>query len=220
MPGFRRKEDVDAGGHRGIIPEDTTVFAVCTIGDGKLINIKNGANAGRTARLYNLGFEVLNGRFKGGRFWHDFWCNIEPDPEGKEPEPFGSHMQFCDLCDIGSVYDKDGNYPVPITTSDIKELAANKFIGIPVVAHLGVETYTTKDKTTQTKNIIKNLYAITSEQMDQVRPRIEIVVAAARKRAAKRAAASGATGLDDTAFGFPPDGEDPLAPVIDEDPVI
>lgn len=194
--GFGRDKSVDSGGYRGVIPENTSVPVVMIECNPKLVPIKNGDNAGKTSRLYSCVFEVLAGKYEGGRVWHDIWCNVEPDPAGGDPEVFGSHSQFCDVCDIRNLKEDDGSYPLPTNDDDIKKVA-NALVGTSFIAVAGIRTFTRRDQTTGETNTIKSIIQMNEAQMDQISSNIAAVMDKVAKQQARRKARDGASGFED-----------------------
>ena len=196
MSGFGRNEAVDSGGFRGLIPDNTTIPVIIIEGDASLVKMKQGDNAGRTARIYKPVFEVIVGKYRGGRVYSDIWCNVEPDPSGGDPLVFGSHMTFCDMCDAANVKESDGSYPTAANETEAKTIV-NRFVGAMMLVTVGTQDYNKKDGTTGTKNTIKSIHAMNPDQ------KTELVEAAAKiqqkvaKQKAKKSANSGGSGFDE-----------------------
>lgn len=195
--GFGRNKEKDKGfGFRGPIPRNTSVPAVLIECEGKLISIKNGDNAGKTARLYSCIFEIIRGKYQGGRIWHDIWCNVEPDAAGGDDEVFGSHMQFCDLSDVAGVKDDDGDYITPLTEEDVIALG-NRFVGVACIITTGVRKFKRSDKTTGEANSVNGFLALTEEQVEVVKDDVAAILKSAAEYQAKKAVESGASGFED-----------------------
>lgn len=196
MAGFGRNEAVDSGGFRGLIPDNTTIAALVIDGDASLIKLKNGDNAGKTARIFKPVVECLIGKYKGGRVYGDVWCNVEPDPAGGEPHVFGSHMTFCDICDITGTKEEDGSYPTAANEAEAKAIA-QRFVGGFVLVTVGTEEYPKRDGSTGIKNTIKSVSAMTDEQKEQL---ADAAVKTQEKMArylAKKNVAAGGDGFSD-----------------------
>lgn len=205
MAGFGRDKSVDSGGFRGIIPDNTIVPVIVIEGDASLVKMKNGKNAGKTARIFKPVFEVIFAKYSGGRIYGDVWCNVEPDPAGGEPHVFGSHMTFCDLCDISDVHEDDGTFPIANDEAEAKALS-QRFIGKMMLLTVGVQDYPKRDGSTGTKNTVKGLNPMNEEQVTQMTEHGASTMEKIAKQAAARAAREGGSGLeeeddnDDTPF--------------------
>lgn len=204
MAGFGRDESKDSGGFRGVIPDNTTVPAVIIDGDASFVKMKRGDNAGKIARIYKPVFECVFGKFKGARVYSDVWCNVEPDPAGGEPNVFGSHMTFCDICDYADVKEDDGTYPIAATEEEAKRIC-QKFVGKTMLITVGTETYTKRDGNEGVKNTLKSVSEMTEEQKETVMDSVAATLERVAKQNAKKEVASGGSGLpddddDDTPF--------------------
>lgn len=194
--GFGRDKSVDSGGFRGIIPDNSTVPVAIVGAEGKFVTIRNGENAGKVARIYSLVLEVIRGKYAGGRLWPDVWCNVQPDPSGGDDEVFGSHAQFCDICDAGQVYDEDGNYIVPSTDEDLNTFS-QKLIGIPFMASVGIRTFKRNDGSVGEANTLKTVIDMSEDQVNEVKEEVAFMLEREAKRLAKQRARDGASGFED-----------------------
>ena len=195
MSGFGRDKTKDDPGFRGIIPDNTIVPVLVIEGDAKLIQLKNGANAGKTARIYKPVLHSVGGKYRGARIFTDVWCNVEPDPAGGEPKVFGSHMVFCDLCDACDVHDEDGSYPVAVDEAEAKAIC-NKFVGKVLLATVGTRSYTKKDESIATVNTVKGFMVANDAVLAAVADEVVSVNKRVAEYLAKKAAEEGATGFE------------------------
>lgn len=196
MAGFGRNESVDAGGFRGVIPDNTTIAVLCIEADANLVKMKKGVNAGKTARIYKPVVECLIGKYRGGRVYGDVWCNVEPDPSGGDPLVFGSHMIFCDMCDASEVHEDDGTYPTAANEADAKQIS-QRFVGKMFLVTVGINDYPKKDGTTGTKNTIKAINSMTTEQKAELVEKAASTTERVARQQAKKAANAGGTGFND-----------------------
>jgi hypothetical protein len=207
MAGFKPDETVDGGGFRGIVPEDSTVPVLVIDSGARMVQIKNGDNAGKTATIYGPVVEVLIGKYKGARIYGDVWCNVQPDPAGGDPVVFGSHSAFCKLCDITEVMDpEDGAYPVAADLASA-EKTAMRFVGKMFLVTVGTDSYIgTKGKNkgkTIDKNTIKSFDGLVGDQREKLLAPAAAVTERYAKYMAKKSADAGGDGFgedDDLPF--------------------
>ncbi len=134
-----------------LLPKDIDVYGVIEKCDTKPLTFKKGANAGRTATVFDVTFRVLGGEYAGSRVFDSLFMNVEiyEDMGQYTSHQFGDCRKFFALLRaIGAIHVPEGMdtpvYTLPCNKVELEQLLGGTgpyAKGLPVIGTLlGIKT--------------------------------------------------------------------------------